>query len=104
MYIEDQPIKNVEIDDLPKPRKTYPQNWHAYNKAQINEKWRFIELLYELCKEIEDIPRKDGAGRNYLPLSDMVFAVVLKVYTGVSARRFSSDLMEAQRRGFISQV
>lgn len=106
MYIQDEIVKPPveETDDQPKPRKTYSQNWQAYNKAQMNEKWRFIELLYELCKGIDDIPRKDGAGRNRIPLSDMVFAVVFKTYAGVSGRRFSSDLQEAKRRGFITQA
>ena len=50
------------------------------------------------------MPRKNIQGRNRIPLSDMVFAVVFKTYAGVSGRRFSSDLMEAKRRGFITQA
>jgi len=40
MYIQDESIKLPveETDDQPKQRKTYPQNWHTYNKAQVNEK------------------------------------------------------------------
>src|SRR5262245_29567317 len=30
-------------------RKTYPQNWAAYNKAQTNEKHQFTALLRSLC-------------------------------------------------------
>ena len=30
-------------------RKTYPQNWPAYNAAQTNEKDRFMVLLRDLC-------------------------------------------------------
>lgn len=107
MYLQeeqDQPIKQVELPDDQKSKKAYSQNWQAYNRAQINEKWRFIELLYELCKGVDDIPRKNIQGRNRIPLSDMVFACVFKTYVGVSGRRFSSDLQEAQRRGFITQA
>lgn len=91
--------------DVPLPEKrikrTYKQQWEAYNLAQTNEKTRFQELLYELCRNVEDIPRKDGAGRNRLPLGDMIFCVVFKVYSLISGRRFISDLKEAQRREYI---
>ena len=63
-----------------------------------------MELLYELCAQIEDIPRKDGAGRNRIPLSDMVFSVVFKTYSGISGRRFISDLQDAKQKGFITQI
>lgn len=85
-------------------RKTYPQNWPAYNQAQTNEKARFQELLFELCRNVEDIPRRPGAGRSRLPLGDMIFSVVFKTYSTVSGRRFVSDLTEAQRRGLISRT
>ena len=32
-------------------RKTYPQDWRAYNAAQTSEKARFLELLRDLCAE-----------------------------------------------------
>lgn len=83
---------------------TYPQNWAEYNKAQIHEKERFQELLFELCTNVEDIPRIPGAGRSRLPMSDMLFSVVSKVYECVSGRRFMSDLRDAQFKGYISRV
>ncbi len=116
MFIQDEPTKTinaaeiaelaelVKVPEITKPKKTYSQNWNAYNKAQTNEKSRFMELLYELCSQIEDIPRKDGAGRNRIPLADMVYAVVFKTYSCVSGRRFISDLEDAKRKGFISQI
>lgn len=85
-------------------RKTYSQVWPAYNLAQTNEKSRFLELLYHLCFDIKDLPRKTGAGRNRLPLKDMIFCSVFKIYSTVSGRRFISDLREAQRREFISNT
>lgn len=87
-----------------KVRKTYPQEWTAYNQAQTNEKSKFQELLFELCQSVEDLPRKPGAGRNRLPLGEMIFAAVFKIYAMVSARRFISDLQEANRRGYISKT
>ena len=92
------------IEAAEKVRKTYPQNWPAYNLAQTNEKARFQELLFELCRDIEDLPRRPGAGRSRLPLGEMIFAVVFKVYATVSGRRFISDLREAQRRGLMTRA
>jgi transposase len=86
------------------PKPTYSQEWSAYNQAQTNEKAQFLSLLYELCQRIEDMPRKAGAGRNRLPLGEMIFCVVFKVFSTVSSRRFVSDLQEAQRRGYISHT
>ncbi|HEX8721887.1 MAG TPA: transposase [Pyrinomonadaceae bacterium] len=90
------------IQTAEKTRKTYPQEWAAYNQAQTNEKSKFQELLYALCQNVEDLPRKQGAGRNRLPLGQMIFCVVFKVFSTVFGRRFISDLQEAQRRGYIS--
>ena len=93
---------------LPAPPKvtkpTYRQEWPAYNKAQTNEKAKFLELLYELTKGIEDLPRKPGAGRTRLHLREMIFCVAFKVYSLVSGRRFVSDLREAHRRGYITRT
>jgi hypothetical protein len=52
----------------------------------------------------EVLPRKGIAGRNRLPLSEMIFCVVFKVFLLVSGHRFISDLQEAQRRGYISKT
>lgn len=84
-------------------RKTYPQNWPAYNAAQTSEQDRFQELLYDLCAGIPQ-PVRQGRGRPNLPLSDAVFASVFKVYSCFSGRRFMSDLRESHRRGLISRV
>lgn len=90
---------------ITKTRKTYPQDWPAYNAAQTNEKRQFQALLADLCKGIEDEPEeKPGRGRPRFPLSDAVFSVVFKVYSTFSGRRFTSDLCDAQAKGYISRV
>jgi transposase len=104
MYLSENQVIPQQVVEQPKYRPTYSQDWTNYNLAQTNEKTRFLELLFELCSQIEDIPRKDGAGRTRIPLADMVFAVVYKIYSGVSGRRFMSDLSEAHRKGFISTI
>jgi hypothetical protein len=86
------------------PRKTYAQpDWPAYEAAQTNEKDEFLALLHDLCAQIEEAPRQ-GRGRPPIPLTDAVYSVCLKVFTTLSVRRFVSDLREAHRRGFISQI
>lgn len=83
-------------------RKTYPQQWSAYNAAQVSEKAEFQRLLHALCTEIEDPVQVKG--RRRIPLSDAVFNVVFKVYSTVSGRRFMSDLADAQEKGYIRKV
>ncbi len=105
MYIIDRVKEKPQPEETePKLRLTYPQKWTSYNEAQTNEKTRFLELLYSLCQNIDDIPRKDGAGRSRIPFRDMIFAVVYKTYSGVSGRRFMSDLKDAHQKGFISTI
>ena len=86
---------------------TYSQDWTNYNKAQVHEKEYFIELLSSLTKDLPEPPRTQGkapGGRKPLPFSDMTFSAVYKVYSGLSARRFSSDLRDMQTKGFIDKV
>lgn len=75
-------------------------NWTAYNAAQSEEKTRFVALLADLCSTIPQ-PPQTGRGRPRLPLSDMLFASVYKVYVGFSSRRFTSDLHDAYADGLI---
>lgn len=84
-------------------RKTYPQVWTAYNKAQTNEKAKFRTLLHDLCKGIEE-PIITGKGRRPIPLADAIFSAVYKVYSTVSGRRFMTDLREAHAAGFINRL
>lgn len=86
-------------------KQSYPQNWATYNQAQTHEKALFQKLLFGLCREIDNLPRKnESAGRSRLPLSDMVFSVVYKTYETVSGRRFICDLEDAKAKGYISRV
>lgn len=83
-------------------RKTYTQNWPAYNAAQTTEKSELQALLYELCRSIPEPEQQRGRPR--LSLADIIFASTFKVYSTVSGRRFQSDLQEAKRRGFLSKM
>jgi len=83
-------------------RKTYPQNWKAYNAAQTNEQDKFQALLRDLCKGVPSPEHKNG--RPPLPLSDAIFNIVYKTYSTISQRRFMSDLREAHGRGHIAKL
>lgn len=78
-------------------RITYTQDWTAYNAAQCAEKETFLPMLADLCATIANPPQ--GRGRPRLPMSDMAFACVQRVYEGLSARRFDSDVREAKAKG-----
>jgi transposase len=79
-------------------KKTYRQDWPAYNTAQSVEKDRFQELLVDLLKGVAE-PERTCTGRKPHAYRDSLFAIVFKVYCGMSTRRTSSDLRESFRRG-----
>jgi transposase len=83
-------------------RKTYTQNWTAYNTAQTREKSEIQALLYELCKGLPEPMQRTGRPR--LSLSDIIFSSCFKVYSTVSGRRFATDLREAKARGYLSRL
>ncbi len=83
-------------------KMTCTQEWTAYNQAQTHEQERFVALLRDLCN---GIPQPEYQfGRPRLPLADVVFGVVFKSYSGMSGRRFTSALKEAQADGLIAKA
>jgi hypothetical protein len=80
---------------------TYTQDWKAYNAAQCAEKETFMPMLADLCSTIANPPQ--GRGRPRLPMSDMAFTAVAKIYAGLSARRFDSDVRDATAKGLTDQ-
>ncbi|HLX87013.1 MAG TPA: transposase [Acidimicrobiales bacterium] len=76
---------------------TYSQTWAAYNAAQCEEKERFMPMLADLCGTLSR--PYSGKGRPPLPLSDMAFACVSRVYAGLSARRFDTDVRQSKEQG-----
>lgn len=107
--IETDQHGNTQVIETIKLTKkvTYKQNWTAYNTAQTQEKTHFVALLHDLCRGIPQPPRTIGTtpgGRKPLPLRDMIFAATYKVYSSVSARRFMTDLTEAEHKGYLSKT
>lgn len=101
---DDGMVTETETVRVTQTRKTYPQNWPAYNAAQINEKDKFMVLLRDLCDGLPKPGKERKRGRPRVALWDAVFTAVMKVYTGFSARRAMSDLREARERGCIGKV
>src|SRR5579862_238610 len=81
---------------------TYRQEWSAYNAAQTNEKVRVAALLRDLCSVVDNPVQRRGRPR--LPLADSIFCATMKCYSGMSARRASSDLREFAERGLIEKA
>ncbi len=91
----------LQEEEMPnEQRKTYPQNWPAYNKSQEHEKTNFLTLLKELVQNIEE--PEYAFGRPRVPTKDLVFASALKVYTQFSLRRFKSDLKDAHDKQLVT--
>lgn len=94
--------KTTVTETVKVTRKTYKQEWPAYNKAQTVEKAQFQYLLHQLCAGVGEPAQMNGRPR--LPLEDMIFSMAFKVYSTVSGRRFMSDLKEAHGKGYISKL
>ena len=98
----DGTVKTIVTESVKVTRKTYAQDWPAYNMAQTKEKGIFLYLLRQLCEGVGEPAQFNGRPR--LPLEDMIFAMCFKVYSTVSGRRFMTDLRDAHARGYISAL
>jgi transposase len=94
--------KTTTTETVKVTRKTYKQEWPAYNMAQTQEKAQFQYLLHQLCNGVGEPAQRTGRPR--LPLEDMIFAMAFKVYSTFSGRRFMTDLRDAQSKGYISKL
>jgi transposase len=83
-------------------RISYPQNWAAYNAAQVSEKETFQILSSTLCDGIVQPAQKMGRPR--FLLRDVVYGAMSKVYGTMSGRRSMSDLRACESKGFIGRV
>jgi transposase/predicted nucleic acid-binding Zn finger protein len=95
-------LDTLAVAKIAKQRKTYKQDWTAYNIAQTSEKAEFQTMLAELCKGIGEPAQFNGRPR--MPLEDMLFSCIFKIYSTFSARRFATDLNDAKAKGFIQDV
>lgn len=83
--------QTVVTETVQVTRKTYTQDWTAYNRAQTHEKSELQALLYELCKSLPEPVQRSGKGRPPLCLSDIIFSSVTKIYSTISGRRYQAS-------------
>jgi transposase len=84
-------------------RVSYPQSWSQYNAAQCEEKTRVQSLLKGLCEGVVTPPHP-GRGPKPIPLSDAVYGMTMKVYTGFSGRRATSDIEACAAAGHVQKA
>lgn len=101
-YIRKQIDEEGKIKTTKGVKISYEQKWKAYDKSQTNEKLMFMKLLGDLTNYVEQPKYKFG--RPTLPMSEMVFNSVMKIYSTFSLRRFMSDVKIAKEMGLIDSV
>src|SRR3989338_6321614 len=88
---------------LNKDKKTYPQNWAAYNEAQQKEKILLMQLLDELLCYVK-FPEEKHTGRTPFPRRDRIFYLIMQAYNVKSSRRCISDLEIAKKFNYVSKT
>ena len=89
----------------PVGKKTYSQNWPAYDLAQ-QEEYRLIPvLLRDLVDTVQDrAPRPKGPGRPPLRIQDRAFCAIDKVYSGLSCHRSKGLYIDAANKGHLGKA
>jgi len=98
-YIKQEIDQEGKIKQTKGIKISYSQKWKAYDKSQTSEKLVFMRLLNDLCGNVGQPEYKFG--RPKMPMQDLVFSSVMKIYTTFSLRRFMSDVEIASERGYI---
>ncbi|HZL18960.1 MAG TPA: SWIM zinc finger family protein [Polyangia bacterium] len=93
----------VVIEKVTLTKQTYVQDWPKYNAAQVAEKETAQTLLRGLCDGIATHAHS-GRGRKPISLSDAAYAMTMKVYTMMSARRASTDIKACAESGKLSRA
>ena len=92
--VDETVVENTRV------RPTYGQDWKSYDAAQEHEGQYFPALLQDLCNSV--IQPEYGYGRPKLPISDMLFCIARKEYSGLSRRRVMSIIRDDYEKGLIS--
>ena len=82
---------------------TYKQDWPAYNYAQSIEKDRLQELLFDLCRGLEEPVATRAAAASRTPSRIRSSRRCSRSTALFSSRRFSCDLRAAHERGWLSR-
>ena len=99
---EAQWVDEAVMESTPARRPTYGQDWKSYDAAQEHEGQYFPALLHGLCNSV--VQPHYESGRPQLPVSDMVFCLARKEYSGLSRRRVMSILRDDHEKGLISHM
>lgn len=87
-----------------KARKQYPQH-PSYTKGQTEEMRLLNQLLRDLVNVVDDFPRAPGLpGPAPTPIQDELYCAILKVYSGLSARRACGVYANVADRGLLSKA
>lgn len=78
------------------------RKWPEYNASQVHEPANVLKFLHELCAGVNEPAQPFG--RPAFPVADMLFAMVLKVYSTKPARKFMEDRKRAHQSGLISKL
>jgi transposase len=89
---------------LVQPRRSYSQNWAAYDLGQELEIPLLQKLLSDLASTLTEPTRlPGGGGRPPVPLRDQCFAAIAKVWSGRSGRRAAGLWTEAVSKGYLEE-
>ncbi len=81
---------------------TYPQAWKAYTEAQTSEVRQFDELLRDLTEDLDEPEQRMGRPR--IPITELLFCSIQKVYSQLSSRRAYSLFKNAEDREQITHA
>jgi transposase len=90
---------------LPDPeKKTYAQDWVAYDAAKTNEDYlfRILQELLQIC--VHDDKKEGIKGRKGFTMREKIFFMCFKIYNRSSLRKCESKLKELKNINFITRV
>lgn len=94
-----------EFDEIQEVKKrTYPQNWQAYNLAQQTEKIYLMDILVELVGYIPFPTNKKSVGRKPISWQDKVLYLAFQAYNTKSSRRCIADLEISRQLGYLDKT
>jgi len=81
-------------------KKTYTQNWKAYDLAKTNETILFKRLLNQLLYHAK-LENTNNKGYN---IEEKIFCTAIKTYSNSALRKTQSMLQESRQLGYINKV
>lgn len=88
----------------PEEKRTYPRNWPVYYQACRNEKLMVFRIVKDVVDYLEIPPPRQTNGRPSADVVDILKALCIKAFAGLSSWRIESELRIAQAMGIIDTV